>query len=129
MTRQLRCVIMRGGTSKAVFLKEADLPEDEAERTRTILSVFGSPDRRQIDGLGGADPLTSKLAVIGPVRTGEPRAAGTHLTHTFGQVEITRLLAAPGQMGPLRLKNRVIMAPMGTNYGTTDGFSTERDRR
>src|SRR5262245_21465933 len=59
MARQLRCVIMRGGTSKAVFLKEADLPEDEAERTRTILSVFGSPDRRQIDGLGGADPLTS----------------------------------------------------------------------
>ncbi|MBO0766102.1 MAG: NADH:flavin oxidoreductase, partial [Hyphomicrobiaceae bacterium] len=39
------------------------------------------------------------------------------------------LLARPGQIGPLRLKNRVIMAPMGTNYGTTDGFSTERDRR
>ena len=38
------------------------------------------------------------------------------------------LLATPGQIGPLRLKNRVIMAPMGTNYGTTDGFSTERDR-
>ncbi|MEP9377199.1 PrpF domain-containing protein [Aquabacter sp. CN5-332] len=89
MTRQLRCVIMRGGTSKAVFLKEGDLPADEAERTRTILSVFGSPDKRQIDGLGGADPLTSKLAIIGPPRMGEPRAANTHLTYTFGQVEIT----------------------------------------
>lgn len=88
MIRQIRCVIMRGGTSKAVFLRESDLPADEAERSRTILSIFGSPDRRQIDGLGGADPLTSKLAVIGPVRTDEPRAAGTHLTYTFGQVEI-----------------------------------------
>jgi 2-methylaconitate cis-trans-isomerase PrpF len=89
MTQQLRCVIMRGGTSKAVFLKEGDLPSDEAERTQTILAVFGSPDRRQIDGLGGADPLTSKLAIIGPPRPGDPRAVGTHLTYTFGQVEIT----------------------------------------
>lgn len=89
MTRQLRCVIMRGGTSKAVFLKEGDLPADEAERKRTILKVFGSPDKRQIDGLGGADPLTSKLAIIGPPRFDDPRAANTHLTYTFGQVEIT----------------------------------------
>lgn len=88
MIRQIRCVLMRGGTSKAVFLRESDLPVDEAERNSTILSIFGSPDRRQIDGLGGADPLTSKLAIIGPVRTTEPRAAGTHLTYTFGQVEI-----------------------------------------
>jgi 2-methylaconitate cis-trans-isomerase PrpF len=86
MTRQIRCVIMRGGTSKAVFLREADLPADDAERSRTVLAIFGSPDRRQIDGLGGADPLTSKLAIIGPVRTEEPRAANTHLTYTFGQV-------------------------------------------
>src|SRR5882757_4491225 len=89
MIRQIRCVLMRGGTSKAVFLKESDLPIDEAERNRTILSIFGSPDRRQIDGLGGGDLLTSKLAIIGPVRTAEPRAANTHLTYTFGQVEIT----------------------------------------
>jgi 2-methylaconitate cis-trans-isomerase PrpF len=88
MVRQIRCVLMRGGTSKAAFLKESDLPVDETERTQTILTIFGSPDRRQIDGLGGADPLTSKLAIIGPVRTEEPRAAGTHLTYTFGQVEI-----------------------------------------
>ena len=74
----LRCTIMRGGTSKAVFLREADLPADQAGRDRLILALFGSPDKRQIDGLGGADPLTSKLASIGP-----PRAAGTHLTYTF----------------------------------------------
>src|SRR3712207_8925669 len=49
MARAIRCVLMRGGTSKAVFLKEADLPPDPAERDRTILAIFGSPDRRQID--------------------------------------------------------------------------------
>jgi methylitaconate Delta-isomerase len=88
MPHPLRCVIMRGGTSKAVFLKEADIPADPETRRRLILAVYGSPDRRQIDGLGGADPLTSKLAIIGPPREGLPRAAGTHLTYTFGQVEI-----------------------------------------
>ena len=89
MADQLRCVIMRGGTSKAVFLRESDLPVGEDARRRTILAVFGSPDKRQIDGLGGADPLTSKLAIIGPPRLDDPRAANTHLTYTFGQVEIT----------------------------------------
>ena len=88
VARPLRCVIMRGGTSKAVFLREADLPVSPEARLKTILAIFGSPDRRQIDGLGGADPLTSKVAIIGPVRSSIPRAAGTHLTYTFGQVEI-----------------------------------------
>ena len=58
MGQPIRAVIMRGGTSKAVFLREADLPSDPHERERLILSIFGSPDKRQIDGLGGADPLT-----------------------------------------------------------------------
>ena len=79
---------MRGGTSKAVFLREGDLPVDADDRRRMILAIFGSPDRRQIDGLGGADPLTSKVAIIGPPRSTNPRATGTHLTYTFGQVEI-----------------------------------------
>jgi len=83
MTKPLRCVIMRGGTSKAVFLKEADIPAEPEARRRVILKVYGSPDKRQIDGLGGADPLTSKLAIIGP-----PRRPDVHLTYTFGQVEI-----------------------------------------
>lgn len=88
MAGSIRCVIMRGGTSKAVFLKENDLPPDPTARKQAILAIFGSPDKRQINGLGGADPLTSKLAIIGPPRADEPRAAGTHLTYTFGQVEI-----------------------------------------
>jgi len=83
MAFDIQCVLMRGGTSKAVFLKEEVLPVDEESRRRLILRIFGSPDPRQIDGLGGADPLTSKLAIIGPARE-----AGTDLTYSFGQVEI-----------------------------------------
>ena len=79
----IRCVIMRGGTSKALFLREGDLPRDPALRHQVILALFGSPDRRQIDGLGGADPLTSKLAIIGP-----PRKPDVDIDYTFAQVEI-----------------------------------------
>ena len=63
--RRIRAAIIRGGTSKGVFLFDEDLPRDPAARDRLILSIFGSPDPRQINGLGGADPLTSKAAIIG----------------------------------------------------------------
>jgi methylitaconate Delta-isomerase len=76
-------VIYRGGTSKAIFLKENVLPADPALRDRLICALFGSPDKRQIDGLGGADPLTSKLAIIGP-----PSKADTDVDYTIGQVDI-----------------------------------------
>ena len=63
---QLRCSIVRGGTSKGIFIKSNDLPTDPEMRDKIIRAIFGSPDIRQIDGLGGADTLTSKLAIIGP---------------------------------------------------------------
>lgn len=77
-------VLMRGGTSKAVFLREADLPKNREARDALILAVFGSPDPRQVDGLGGADLLTSKCAIIGP-----PSRPDAHLDYTFAQVSIT----------------------------------------
>lgn len=55
---------MRGGTSKGGFFLASDLPQDSASRDALLLRVMGSPDPRQIDGLGGADPLTSKVAVV-----------------------------------------------------------------
>ncbi len=80
----IRCVIMRGGTSKALFIRSVDLPSDPALRDRVILALFGSPDPRQIDGLGGADILTSKLAIIGP-----PSRPGADLDYTFAQVSVS----------------------------------------
>jgi len=82
----VRCTIMRGGTSKAIFFNRADLPKDEALRDKVIMRVFGAPDLREIDGLGGADTLTSKVAVIG--RSTRP---GCDVDYLFGQVN----MAAP----------------------------------
>ncbi len=58
--------LMRGGTSKALYFHAKDLPQSPAARDRVLLAAMGSPDARQIDGVGGAHPLTSKVAIIGP---------------------------------------------------------------
>jgi 4-oxalomesaconate tautomerase len=62
----VRCMLMRGGTSKGAYFMAEDLPPDPAERDDLLLRIMGSPDARQIDGIGGAHPLTSKVAVISP---------------------------------------------------------------
>jgi len=64
MSDGVRCMWMRGGTSKGGYFLADDIPADRAERDAFLLRVMGSPDPRQIDGMGGADPLTSKVAVI-----------------------------------------------------------------
>jgi len=74
---------MRGGTSRGPFFLESDLPADPALRDRVLLAVMGSPDLRQIDGLGGADPLTSKVAIV--ARSERP---GVDLEFLFAQVLI-----------------------------------------
>jgi hypothetical protein len=74
---------MRGGTSRAVFIMKNELPSDPLTRDRVILGIYGSPDIRQIDGLGGADILTSKLAIIGP-----PTREDADVDYQFGQVGI-----------------------------------------
>ncbi|MBO0906052.1 4-oxalomesaconate tautomerase [Jiella sonneratiae] len=62
----IRCLWMRGGTSKGAYFLADDLPADTARRDALLLAIMGSPDKAQIDGIGGADPLTSKVAVLGP---------------------------------------------------------------
>ena len=64
MSNGIRCMWMRGGTSKGGYFLKSDLPSDTAARDAFLLGMMGSPDPRQIDGLGGADPLTSKVAVV-----------------------------------------------------------------
>ena len=76
---------MRGGTSRGAYFLASDLPTDIAERDRILLSAMGSPDPRQIDGIGGADPLTSKVAVISP--SSRP---GIDVDYLFLQVWVDR---------------------------------------
>lgn len=80
---KIPCAIYRGGTSKPIFFLENDLPQDPEERDRLVLRAFGTPDVRQIDGLGGADPLTSKVAFLGP-----PTVPNADVNYTFGYVGI-----------------------------------------
>lgn len=79
--RAVRCALVRGGTSKGVFVREAELPEED--RDEAILSLFGSPDDRQIDGLGGATSTTSKLMIVS---SADDRDAD--VSYTFGQVTV-----------------------------------------
>jgi len=78
---------MRGGTSRGPFFLETDLPSDVESRDRLLLAVLGSPDRRQIDGLGGANPLTSKVGIVR--RSTEP---GVELDFLFAQVMVDQAL-------------------------------------
>jgi 4-oxalomesaconate tautomerase len=64
MQKAIPCLFMRGGTSRGPFFKAGDLPADLPTRDKVLLAVMGSPDRRQIDGLGGAHPLTSKVGIV-----------------------------------------------------------------
>src|ERR1700675_823309 len=83
----IACTLMRGGTSKGPFFLAADLPSDPALRDRVLLAVMGSPDPRQIDGVGGADPLTSKAAIVSP--SSRP---GMDVDYLFAQVSVDRPL-------------------------------------
>jgi len=76
------CLFMRGGTSRGPFFDEADLPADVPTRDRVLLAALGSPDKRQIDGLGGAHPLTSKAGIVRRSTT-----PGVDLDFLFAQLQ------------------------------------------
>ena len=84
MTSQtaIPCLFMRGGTSKGPFFNAADLPTDIPTRDKVLLAVMGSPDKRQIDGLGGAHPLTSKVGIVRKSTT-----PGVDLEFLFAQLQ------------------------------------------
>lgn len=82
--KEIHCTIIRGGSSKGVFVERSELSPPGSDRDRQILALFGSPDPRQIDGLGGADMLTSKTAIMGP-----PTREDCDVDYLFGQVSFT----------------------------------------
>lgn len=110
------CSYMRGGSSKGAMFLEADLPTNKTRREAILLASYGSPDARQIDGIGGADPLSSKAAVVGP--SSRPDA---DLDYTFYQVGIEAARVSTGgtcgnmlaAVGPFALLRGIIAAPSG----------------
>ena len=107
---------MRGGTSKGGYFLAEDLPADPAIRDSFLLRIMGSPDPRQIDGMGGADPLTSKVAVV--KKSARP---GVDVDYLFLQVFVDQAIVTDAQncgnilagVGPFAIERRLVEAQDG----------------
>ncbi|MFK7995779.1 MAG: 4-oxalomesaconate tautomerase [Granulosicoccus sp.] len=110
MSESVRCLWMRGGTSKGAYFLDDELP---AERDRFLLRIMGSPDPRQIDGIGGADPLTSKVAIV--KASSRP---GIDVDYLFLQVSVDEPLVSAAQncgnilagVGPFAIERGLVAA-------------------
>ncbi len=107
---------MRGGTSKGGYFLKSDLPADRAARDAFLLGVMGSPDPRQIDGMGGADPLTSKVAVVS-----KSERPGVDVDYLFLQVFVDQAIVTDAQncgnilagIGPFAIERGLVAAENG----------------
>jgi 4-oxalomesaconate tautomerase len=111
--KSARCMWMRGGTSKGGYFLKDDLSSNIAERDAFLLSVMGSPDPRQIDGMGGADPLTSKVAIVS-----KSERDGVDVDYLFLQVFVDEAIVSDAQncgnilagVGPFAIERGLIAA-------------------
>src|SRR6201985_1569795 len=109
----IRAMQMRGGTSKGLYFLAGDLPADAAARDDLLLRVMGSPDPRQIDGVGGAHPLTSKVAVVST-----SAAPGIDVDYLFLQVMVDQPIVTDKQncgnilagIGPFAVERGLVAA-------------------
>ncbi|WP_319531842.1 4-oxalomesaconate tautomerase [uncultured Cohaesibacter sp.] len=116
MSEGVACMWMRGGTSKGGYFLADDLPADTKARDALLLRIMGSPDPRQIDGMGGADPLTSKVAVV---RKSE--RDGIDVDYLFLQVFVDQLVVSDSQncgnilagVGPFAIERGLVEAEDG----------------
>ena len=130
MTKQtaIPCVLMRGGTSKGPYFRLSDLPKDPEVRDRVLLTAMGSPDARQIDGIGGADTLTSKVAMVGP-----SSVEGCDVDYLFAQVSVDKPIVdtspSCGNMlsgvGPYAIETGMVSAEDGETTVTIYNVNTD----
>lgn len=113
LSNTIQCSIMRGGTSKGLYFLADDLPSDVSARDETLLRLMGSPDTRQIDGLGGAHPLTSKVAIVSPSKRKDTDVDYLFLQIAVDKAEVSNvqncgnLLAA---VGPFAIEKGLVAA-------------------
>ena len=126
----VRCMLMRGGTSKGAYFLAEDLPPDRAERDDLLLRIMGSPDARQIDGIGGAHPLTSKVAVIAP-----SARADADVDYLFLQVGVETAMVSDRQncgnllagVGPFAVERGLVSAaPVRIHMVNSGSVATAR---
>lgn len=127
--RDLPVVIMRGGTSKGVYLLQSDLPEDQTAWEPLLLRLMGSPDKKQIDGLGGSQSVTSKVAII--QRSERPDA---DVDYTFAQVSVDKPLVSykgncgniSSGVGPFAIEKGLVEVQEGTTSVRIFNTNTEK---
>ena len=127
-TKSIPCMFMRGGTSRGPYFNLNDLPANIEERDQFLLAVMGSPDVRQIDGLGGADTLTSKVAIVS--LSDRPDADVDYL---FAQVAVDKAIVdtAPscGNMlsgvAPYAIETGLVAATAGETHVTIYNVNTQ----
>ena len=115
-TAGVPCMWMRGGTSKGGYFLRQDLPADPAQRQAFLLGIMGSPDDRQIDGMGGADPLTSKVAIVS--KSDRP---DVDVDYLFLQVAVDKPVVSDAQncgnilagVGPFAIERGLVVAREG----------------
>jgi 2-methylaconitate cis-trans-isomerase PrpF len=111
------CTFMRGGTSRGPFLLRSDLPEDRDAAGRVLLAIMGSPDARQIDGLGGSTTLTSKTVMVSRAAPGQPQ----QVDYLFAQVSVDKAFVDWGPtcgnmlagVGPFAIESGLVAAEDG----------------
>jgi 4-oxalomesaconate tautomerase len=134
MQKAVPCLLMRGGTSKGTYFLAEDLPADPAELDKALLGIMGSPDKRQIDGVGGAHPLTSKVAIIR--KSSRP---GVDVDYLFVQVVVDEARTSTSQncgnilagVGPYAIEKGLVKANDGETVVTvymenTDSIAKQR---
>ncbi|WP_211310951.1 4-oxalomesaconate tautomerase [Halomonas denitrificans] len=129
MMNSIPCMIMRGGTSRGPFLRMRDLPDSQEEQTEILLNLMGSGHALQIDGIGGGDPLTSKVAIV--ERSSDPEADVDYL---FAQVDVLNrrvdfnpncgnMLSA---VGPYAIETGLVEPQEGTTIVRVRNLNTQR---
>lgn len=117
MHYQISCCLMRGGTSRGVYILEKELPPAGPERDRLLLRLMGSPDIRQIDGLGGATSVTSKVAILAPSARND-----ADVDYTFAQVSVDKPIVSysgncgniSSGVGPFAIESGLVHPRPGT---------------
>jgi hypothetical protein len=128
MQRRIPCVLMRGGTSRGPYFLASDLPSDPARRDAVLLAVMGSPHQLQVDGIGGSNTLTSKVAIVSP-----SKHQGADVDYLFAQVSVNEPFVDTkpncGNMlagvGPFAIETGLVRAQMPTTLVRIYNVNTE----
>lgn len=126
---EIKCAILRGGTSKGVYILEENLPANGKEWDKILLKLMGSPDKRQIDGLGGATSVTSKVAII--KKSERPDA---DVDYTFAQVSVDKAVVSyagncgniSSGVGPFSIESGLVAPKEGITQVTVFNTNTKK---